>query len=72
MPVAGLKRAKEVESLNGNTRRDSQTEWIRPRLSLALFGIHWLVMLKASNNFGTTLNCRFKNSCGLNKIVLTA
>jgi len=70
MLVAGLKRTKEEESLDGNTRRDSQMEWIRLQLSLVLFGVHWLVMLKDPNNFGTILNCRFKYSSGLNKIKL--
>lgn len=32
--------AKEEESLDGNTGRSSQMEWIRLQLSSVLFGIH--------------------------------
>lgn len=60
--------AKEEESLDGNTGRSSQMEWIRLQLSSVLFGIHWLAMLKALNNFGTFLHCRFRCSSVLNKL----
>lgn len=43
-------------------------EWIRLQLSSVLFGIHWLAMLKALNNFGTFLHCRFRCSSVLNKL----
>lgn len=58
----------EEESLDGNAGRSSQMEWIRLRLSFVLFGIHWLVMLKALSNFGTFLHYRFKCSSVLNKL----
>lgn len=38
------------------------------QLSLVLLGVRWIVVLEASNNCGTTLNCRFNNLHGLNKI----
>lgn len=64
---AGLKNeGREVPEWKCQHRQPNGVD--QAQFSLVLFGVHWIVMLEASNNFGTTLNCRFNNSHGLNKI----